>query len=139
MFEEKENAAGLFVFLPQKELSKSGAKLLWILPLLHRTTSAKNRRVRVWSKCFVSPTISFFYFRVNLAALLLLVVQCSPSIDDCIGCAPHYAACATVAALGLEVLRSRHPPVSAKGLTNAICIIRIIYYMPPPKKTKPDV
>ena len=83
---KKENATAFSFFYKKRFFSKSQQSCSQgiLFPSLHRTlTSAKNRHV----------------FGCGRRALSVLLSR------NC--CAPRYTTCATVAALGLEVLRSR--------------------------------
>jgi hypothetical protein len=60
----KEKYSGLVFFLPKRSFSKSQRQAARVPPC--RTWHAQEQtRVRVWSKCFISPSISFSFFRVK--------------------------------------------------------------------------
>ena len=117
MFEEKGKRYGLFFFLQKMIFFEEPAKLRSgdPVPSLHRTlTSAKNRHVfgcgrRALSVLLVSKE-TYASVKRDLLTRLSFLPSGRRALSVLLSrhcCAPRYATCATVAALGLEVLRSK--------------------------------
>ena len=79
----------------RKNVKWEPCRRILVPPLQDSTSAHEQKCAPVWSRCIVSPSISFFSFRVKPPIADLLFISLSWS--------PLRKSCANVAALGLEI------------------------------------